>query len=328
MSIAVRRVNLGATYFTTFGLKRAANCKREKTMIRMRATACGILILLSLGGVARADEPQEVLPLWAEKAPLAQGDDDKDRPKLMVYLPKEDKVGAGVVVCPGGGYGTLAMGHEGQDIADWLNSFGVAAFVLDYRHRGKGYGHPAPLLDVQRALRLVRYHAKKWHVDPGRIGVLGFSAGGHLASTAGTHFDRGKPDAADPVDRLSCRPDFMILCYPVIAFGESFTHRGSQRNLLGEDAPEELIRRFSNEKQVTADTPPTFLFHTDADRAVPPENSIAFYSALKRAKVPAELHVYADGRHGVGLGREIPGTATWSERCRDWMANSGFLSAE
>ena len=297
-------------------------------MIRMRATACGILTLLLLSGVSWSAEPQGIVPLWAGKAPLAQGDDDKDRPNLRVHLPKEGNVGAGVVVCPGGGYGALAMGHEGQEIADWLNGFGVAAFVLDYRHRGKGYGHPAPLLDVQRALRLVRYNAKKWDVDPGRLGVLGFSAGGHLASTAGTHFDRGNPDAADPVNRLSCRPDFMVLCYPVIAFDEPFTHRGSQKNLLGEDASPELIRQFSNEKQVTADTPPTFLFHTDADVAVPPENSIVFYSALKRAKVPAELHVYADGRHGVGLGRDIPGTATWSDRCREWMANSGFLSAE
>ena len=163
---------------------------------------------------------------------------------------------------------------------------GVAAFVLDYRHRGKGYGHPAPMLDVQRAIRQVRAHADRWQVKPNRIGVLGFSAGGHLASTAGTHFDRGQADATDPVDRLSCRPDFMVLCYPVIAFDEPFTHRGSQRNLLGANAPDELVRRFSNEKQVTEDTPPTFLFHTNADRGVPAENSVAIYPALRREEFP------------------------------------------
>ncbi|MCH2115646.1 MAG: alpha/beta hydrolase [Pirellulales bacterium] len=276
-----------------------------------------------------AIEPQETLLLWKGAAPGALGTAEKDRPKLMVYLPaKAAANGSGIVVCPGGGYGGLAMGHEGREIAEWLNGMGAAACVLDYRHRGKGYGHPAPMLDVQRAIRQVRANADQWHLDTKRIGVLGFSAGGHLASTAGTHFDRGLAEAEDPVDRMSCRPDFMVLCYPVIAFDEPYTHRGSQKNLLGENASDELVRQFSNEKQVNEDTPPTFMFHTDADYAVPAENSTAFYAALRQAKVTAELHIYANGGHGVGLARDIQGTSTWSQRCEEWMSASGFLGKQ
>ena len=283
--------------------------------------------VISMSGIqSGANEPQETLLLWTDSAPGALGTAEKDRPKLSAYLPaKTEANGAGIVVCPGGGYGGLAMGHEGREIAEWLNGMGVAAFVLDYRHRGKGYGHPAPMLDVQRAIRQVRTNAGRWNVDANRIGVLGFSAGGHLASTAGTHFDAGHADAKDLVDRLSCRPDFMVLCYPVIAFDEPFTHRGSQKNLLGENPAADLVLQFSNEKQVNEKTPPTFMFHTDADRAVPAENSTAFYAALRKAKVPAELHVYANGRHGVGLARDIPGTSTWSKRCEEWMSAAGFL---
>lgn len=295
-------------------------------MFRNRMMASVSLLLFSVPVLAA--EPGEVVPLWVDNVPLAKGDAEEDRPKLMVYLPQQDNNGTGIVVCPGGGYRGLAMGHEGREIAEWLNEMGIAAFVLDYRHRGKGYGHPAPMLDVQRAIRLVRSRAKEWKIKPDQIGVLGFSAGGHLASTAGTHFDLGDANASDLIDRESSRPSFMVLCYPVIAFGESFTHRGSQRNLLGEDASPELVNQFSNEKQVTPETPPTFLFHTDADRAVPPENSIAFYAALKRHKVPAELHIYANGRHGVGLARDVSGTSTWPDRCRDWFSAMGFLGAQ
>ena len=218
------------------------------------------------------------------------------------------------------------MGHEGQEVADWFNELGVAACVLDYRHRGKGYGHPAPKLDVQRAVRSLRAHSDAWRVDPQRVGVMGFSAGGHLAATAATYFDAGVPDAEDPVERCSCRPDFLILCYPVIALGEPFTHVGSQRNLLGPDPTPELLRELSLEKQVTPQTPPTFLFHTDADQGVPAENSLAFYAALRRAKVPAELHIFQQGPHGVGLARNVPGTAGWPERCAAWLDLQGLLS--
>jgi acetyl esterase/lipase len=182
-----------------------------------------------------------------------------------------------------------------------------------------------PMMDGQRAIRTVRARAEEWNVDPARIGVMGFSAGGHLASTLGTHFDNGNPDADDPIERASSRPDFMILCYAVITMELPYTHRGSRQNLLGGDPDEALVRSLSNELQVTRDTPPTFLFHTDADTGVPAENSVQFYLALRRAGVPAELHIYRTGGHGVGLAEDIPGTKTWPDRCRDWLRGQGLL---
>ena len=219
----------------------------------------------------------------------------------------------------------MALDHEGKQIAEWLNSLGVAGFVLEYRHRGGGYGHPAPMQDAQRAIRTVRARAADWNVNPARLGIIGFSAGGHLASTAGTHFDKGDSQAADPIERESCRPDFMILCYPVIAFGELYTHQGSQNNLIGKDAPAELVKSLSNEKQVTPETPPTFLFHTDEDKTVPSENSIQFYLALHKAKVPAELHIYQKGGHGQGLAGKIPGTSNWPKACEEWLRKQKLL---
>lgn len=276
-------------------------------------------LLASSALVVFADEPQRIL-LWPDGAPGAKGDKPDDKPMLTIFLPDKSKAnGAAVVICPGGGYGHLAVDHEGKQIAEWLNSLGMAGFVLEYRHRGHGYGHPAPLQDAQRAIRTVRARAAEWNVNPEKIGIMGFSAGGHLASTAGTHFDKGDPQAADTIDRASCRPDFMILCYPVIAFGEPYTHRGSQNNLIGADAPAEMVKSLSNEKQVTPDTPPTFLFHTDEDKTVSPENSIQFYLALRRAKVPAELHIYQKGGHGTGLARQVPGTCNWPKACEEWL---------
>lgn len=267
--------------------------------------------------------------LWPQGAPGAVGEDTKDKPTLISYVVDKDKsTGTAVVVCPGGGYGGLAMGHEGHDIAKWFNSFGVSAFICDYRHRGKGYGHPAPLQDAQRAIRTVRHRAAEGQlpISPDRVGVMGFSAGGHLASSTGTHFDAGDASAEDAIMKVSSRPDFMILCYPVIALGESFTHHGSQRNLLGKDASDEMIRKFSSEKQVTKETPPTFLWHTTEDRGVPPENSVHFYLALRSANVPAELHIFDKGRHGLGLAHSVKGTSDWSHRCRDWMKHRGLLN--
>jgi len=179
--------------------------------------------------------------------------------------------------------------------------------------------------DAQRAIRTVRARAADWNVNPARLGIIGFSAGGHLASTAGTHFDKGDSQAADPIERESCRPDFMILCYPVIAFGELYTHQGSQNNLIGKDAPAELVKSLSNEKQVTPETPPTFLFHTDEDKTVPSENSIQFYLALHKAKVPAELHIYQKGGHGQGLAGKIPGTSNWPKACEEWLRKQKLL---
>lgn len=295
---------------------------------RFLTSVAALLILANFAFTAvplSAAEPSIHL-LWPDGAPGALGSEAKDKPQVTVYqAPEESNTGCAVVICPGGGYGHLAMDHEGHQIAQWLNTLGVTGVILEYRHRGKGYGHPYPLLDVQRALRLTRANAKSWGVNPERVGVLGFSAGGHLASTAATHFDSGKPDAADPIDAQSCRPDFAVLCYAVIAFNEPFTHAGSQRNLLGADAPEELVTQFSNEKQVTKETPPAFLWHTNEDTGVPPQNSVVFYLACKQHGVPAELHIYEKGRHGVGLGRDIVGTRNWSVECADWLKNRGML---
>jgi len=257
--------------------------------------------------------------LWPNGAPGAVGNDDKDKPTLTVFLPPADKAtGAAVVICPGGGYGGLAADHEGKQVAEWLNSLGVAAFMLKYRLAPR-YHHPAPLQDAQRALRMVRAGAKEWKIDPQRIGIWGFSAGGHLASTAGTHFDKGKPEAEDQIERVSCRPDFLILAYPVITMDSSFTHMGSRVNLIGKNPDPKLVEDLSNEKQVTQETPPTFLFHTNADTAVPPENSVQFYLALRKAKVPAELHIYEYGQHGVGLAPKDNVLSTWKDRLEWWL---------
>ncbi|MCA9265500.1 MAG: alpha/beta hydrolase [Planctomycetales bacterium] len=292
-----------------------------------RSRLLSISLLLTCLSISFVDgaEPQVQL-LWPEGAPGAKGTEAKDKPTLIAYhAPKETATGTAIVVCPGGGYGHLAMDHEGHQIAAWLNSIGISAFICDYRHRAKGYGHPAPLEDAQRAIRIVRAHADPWHVDPQKIGVLGFSAGGHLASTAATHFDSGDANAQDPIARVSCRPDFAVLCYAVIAFDEPYTHRGSQHNLIGETPASELVTLLSNEKQVTKETPPTFLWHTNEDAGVPAENSVYFYLALRKAGVPAELHIFQTGRHGLGLAADTLGTRDWSKRCEDWMRGLGLL---
>ena len=295
--------------------------------MKRRRWQAGVLgWLVACAAVAAGDEPESWL-LWPQGAPEARGTADADRPRLILY-PAAEPNGTGVVVLPGGGYGGLAMGHEGHDVARWLNSLGISAFINDYRHRGKGYGHPAPLQDAQRGVRIVRRHAAKWGVDPSRIGVMGFSAGGHLASTAGTQFTAGDKEAEDPIERVSSRPDFLILCYPVIAFGESYTHRGSQVNLLGANAPAELLERMSSQRRVTPETPPTFLWHTSEDKSVPPENSVQFYLALRRHQVPAELHVFQQGRHGLGLARDTPGASHWPALCITWLRRQNMLPNE
>jgi acetyl esterase/lipase len=286
-----------------------------------------VAFLLGLSCAARAAGPKVEL-LWPDGAPGAKGDADGDKPSLTIYVPPaEEATGAAVVICPGGGYGTLAMDHEGHQIAQWLNSFGVAGFIVKYRHRnsGAGYGHPAPLQDAQRAIRTVRSRCAEWGVDPNRIGILGFSAGGHLASSAATHFNESFGPPQDKIDRVSCRPDFAVLVYPVIAFGAPFTHVGSQRNLLGPDPDPALVEKMSNEKQVTPQTPPTFLVHTWEDTGVPAENSIYFYLALRQAKVPAEMHIFLKGPHGFGLGKSTGAVSAWPGLCEKWMEASRFL---
>ena len=230
-----------------------------------------LLVRIALHAQAPATQPKPDL-LWPEGAPGAMGAEDIDKPSLTAYpVPEGRGTGTAVIVCPGGSYVGLAMEKEGSEVARWLNSLGVAAFVLKYR-LGPKYHHPIELGDAQRAIRTVRSKATQYRVLPDRIGIMGFSAGGHLASTAGTHFDSGKTSASDPIDRLSSRPDFLVLCYPVISFTTAYVHRGSMRNLLGDAPDPKLVEGLSNELQVTAQTPPTFLFHTNADTGVPPEN--------------------------------------------------------
>ena len=300
---------------------------------RRNALVCLIVLLATAPAVFAAEgvgSPRVEL-LWKDGAPGAKGSDEGDRPSLTIYLPEKQKAtGTAVVIFPGGGYGHLAMDHEGHQIAQWLNSLGVAGFILQYRHRnsGAGYGHPAPMQDAQRAIRMVRSRAAEWNLDPGRIGIIGFSAGGHLASSAGTHFQNRYSDAKDEIDQASCRPDFMILMYPVISFTEWFTHKGSRSNLLGKDPDKNLVESFSNEKQVTPETPPTFLVHADDDKAVPPENSICFYLALRKANVPAEMHIYEKGGHGFGPGVGKGSVSSWMGRCADWMQGRGLLDKE
>jgi acetyl esterase/lipase len=294
-----------------------------KNMLRRSiATLFAIAIIVS----AVAAEPQRI-PLWEHGAPGTPATKPENEPVLFAYRAEpQDAARSAVIVCPGGGYVHLAMDHEGKQIAEWFNNLGVSAFVLQYRNNSSGHRHPVPMMDGQRAIRTVRSRAAEWSLDPAKIGVMGFSAGGHLASTLATHFDAGHTDAEDPIDHVSSRPDFLILCYPVISMTESYMHRGSRENLLGKDADEALARNLSNESQVTAQTPPTFIFQTDADKSVPAENCVAFYLALRRAGVPAELHVYQDGKHGVGLARDLFGTSTWPDRLRDWMQAGGMTT--
>ncbi len=279
-----------------------------------------------LVALVAADPAPQTFPLWTGKVPHAVGDSAADKPELTAYRPDKPN-GTAVVVCPGGGYGGLAMDHEGKQIGEFFAKIGVTAFVLKYRTANKDRPGPlgeAPLLDAQRAIRLVRAKAKDYDIDPKRVGIMGFSAGGHLASTAATHFNTGGLKD-DDVERESCRPDFAILAYPVITLEAGVTHNGTRTNLLGANPDAKLIELYSNEKQVTKETPPTFLFHTSADTAVPPENAVRFYLACKKAGVPVEMHIYEKGRHGVGLGRDPKWTGgeksveTWPDRLTDWM---------
>lgn len=287
--------------------------------------AAGSLLFMSMLTL-EAQKPVKEL-LWPDGAPESKGSDPKkDTPSLLTYAPAADKAnGTAVVVCPGGGYHGLANGHEGHDIDEWFASLGVTAVILDYRRGNGGYKHPVPLMDAQRAIRTVRSKEKSLKIDPDKVGIMGFSAGSHLASTTGTHFDLGNPQAKDPINKQSSRPNFMILCYPVITFGQDSTHMGSQRNLIGESPDKELINNLSNDKQVNSETPPTFLFHTDEDTLLPPENSVQLYLALRKAKVPAELHIYRKGRHGVGLAHKMAATNAWSSACEEWMRGYGWL---
>lgn len=243
--------------------------------------------------------------------------------EMYVYLPKIGvNTGAAVVICPGGGYMIEAMDHEGYDLAEWLAEQGVAGIVLKYR---LPYGHhEIPLKDAQRALRIVHQKAAEWGINPTKIGIAGSSAGGHLASTAGTRFDLGKPDSTDPIEKFSCRPDFMLLLYPVITFNEEFGHMGSRNNLLGAGNKWELAEKYSNELQVTAQTPPTFMILADDDTAVPSRNSVEFYLALKKHKIPAEMHIFRQGGHGFGMNKKNLPVDQWPNLFAQWMKAQGI----
>lgn len=266
------------------------------------------------------------MPLWPNGAPGAQGTADIDIPTLTAYPASQNKVPTSVIVFPGGGYMHLSMEHEGSEIAEWLNGLGVFAFVLKYR-LGPKYHHPIELGDAQRAIRYVRAHAADYGINPQRIGIWGFSAGGHLASSAGTHFDAGNAGSSDPIERQSSRPDFMILAYPVITFHEPYLHRGSRNALLGKDPDPALVNLLSNEDHVTKDTPPAFLFHTSDDPVVPVQNSIFFYLALRKAQVPAEMHIYEHGPHGVGLAKNMPELSTWPMLLANWLKLRGLIQS-
>lgn len=268
--------------------------------------------------------------LWPSGAPGAVGTEGCDKPHIDLFLVEGDGLRAAAVILPGGAYNGLAKSHEGTDIGRWLNEHGMSGAVCHYRHHnqgngGKGYMHPYPMLDAQRAVRMLRANAASWKIDPTRIGVIGFSAGGHLASTLATKYDAGKSSAADPVDRVSSRPDFVVLGYPVIGFNEPYTHRASQGHLIGPHPSESLSKSLSSEKQVSSDTPPTFLFHTSEDEPVPPENSVQFYLSCMRNGVDSELHIFAKGRHGLGLAIGVPGTERWPDLCIQWLKSRGIV---
>ncbi len=281
-----------------------------------------VLLSISAPMVSAADSPTPI-PLWPDGAPGALGNSNKDIPTITPFLPNPDKAtGAALVICPGGGYGGLAN-HEGEHYARFLNEHGIAGFVLKYRLGSAGYRHPAMLQDVARAIRVVRARAEEWKLDAKRVGLMGSSAGGHLASTLLTHFDSGKPGAKDPIDQQSCRPDVGILCYPVITMRDTpYSHAGSRKNLLGEHPSPELIDELSNELHVTKDTPPCFIWHTDEDNGVLVENSLLFAQALRKAGVPFDLHIYEKGPHGMGLGSRDYNPAKWhpwTKDCIYWL---------
>ncbi|HKJ78991.1 MAG TPA: alpha/beta hydrolase [Prolixibacteraceae bacterium] len=285
-----------------------------------------VLVLTSISLFAQ----DLTLKVWPDGAPNHNGMDEPEEKydgvrvrnvseaEMYVYLPeKEINTGAAVVICPGGGYRIEAMDHEGYDIASWLKSKGIAGIVLKYR---LPYGHhEIPSGDARQTMRIVRNRAKEWGIDPEKIGIAGSSAGGHLASTVGTRFDLGDKNAADGIDRMSSRPNFMLLLYPVITFREEFGHMGSRKNLIGEGNKWEMVHNYSNELHVSPETPPTFLILADDDKAVPPRNSIEFYLALKENNIPAEMHIFQEGGHGFGIRKTGLPVDQWPELFHQWL---------
>lgn len=279
------------------------------------------IVIAVFMGITNAQTP---IRLWEGDAPNANGKEAIDIPTLTPFIaPKDKATGAAIVVLPGGGYRNLSDVKEGSVVAGYLNSIGVSAFVLKYR-LGPKYGQPNQLLDASRAMRIVRSRANEWGIDANRIGILGFSAGGHLASTMATHFDTGNTNSTEEIEKMSSRPDLQILIYPVITMGE-FTHKGSKQNLLGENPSEELIKKYSNELQITKETPPAFIVHGVDDKTVPVENSLQYVQALRKNGVPFEFHLYERGPHGFGLGGNDPILSTWKDRLTAWLVLRNFV---
>jgi len=280
---------------------------------------------------------QNEIPLWPDGPPVSNEIVESEtisegyrianisEATLTIFLPEQSTTTkTAFVICPGGGYKIESFDKEGIQIAKWLNTLGIAGIVLKYRLPNKH--HQIPLMDAQRAIRTVRFRAKEWNIDSTKVGIMGFSAGGHLASTAGTHFDKGNKDAENPIERISCRPDFMILVYPVVTMKEEFTHRGSRRNLLGDNPKYELVEKFSNELHVTSSTPPTFIILSDDDKSVPAENSINFYFALRKHGIPSEIHIFKRGGHGFGFGKEEMPVSNWRKLCELWLMEQELIN--
>ena len=305
-------------------------------MQRLIHTVCLMLLLVAAASLHAAEAPTETL-LWPEGHAANQGDEPRTvdspewtervtkSPTLTIFLPDADtRNGAAIVICPGGGYSGLAMQKEGLEVAEWARSKGIVGVVLRYRCGGGKNQQPVPLEDAKRAIRTVRAKADELGVDPNRIGILGFSAGGHLASSAATMFEEGV-HSEDPIDQMSSRPDFAVLVYPVITFVDESMHRGSRNNLLGPDASEELAAEWSTDRRVTEKTPPTFLVHASDDKGMPVKNSLLFYEALVAKGVPAELHVYEIGGHGFGIFRDERPADKWPEQLYPWLVAHGFV---
>jgi acetyl esterase/lipase len=293
----------------------------------MKPVLVAIIILLSISALKSQDF---TLKVWPNGAPDHNGMDEPEElfegkrvrnvseAELYIYLPEKSKnSGAAVVICPGGGYWIEAMDHEGYEMAEWLKEKGVTGIVLKYR---LPYGHhEIPSGDAREAMRIVRHHAKEWGINPGKIGIAGSSAGGHLASTAGTRFDKGSSLPGSTYSNVSSRPDFMLLLYPVITFSEEFGHMGSRKNLIGEGNDWKLAERYSNELHVTPETPPAFLVLADDDKAVVPRNSVEFYLALKKNNVPAEMHIFSQGGHGFGMTKKNLPVDQWPDLFYNWL---------
>lgn len=294
--------------------------------------ACLLMLIRSSSAQDTNAEPTK-MPLWPTSSsgkpnvPGAKSQNQADTPQLIIHLAKSDQPTPAVVIIPGGGYGGLASGHEGTDIANWLNENGISGIICMYRHRnsGEGYGYPYPIMDAQRAIRTVRFNAEKWNIDPAKVGMIGFSAGGHLTTSVCTT-DPIASGIEDEIESQTSRPDFAIVCYPVIALGQPYTHLGSQKNLLGENVPEERLAELSTNRRVSKNTPPTFLWHTAEDRVVDPTNAMVYYQALLDYQIPSELHIFQQGRHGLGLAKGTPVTESWPDLCLRWLTLQGILA--